>query len=394
MESLSHVVRAVGGHGRNVSVGAATNSVHQPLYSHGGGVGGVHGRLPQGRGVTRDRTEDFKRWRTGILRTVDLGTPLVGGKPELVIQKGKMVEMHSLTRNSDADGDEPDVNAPAWMSLVDETKYTFNRIQTKITELQRLHRQHLLPDFDDRVEEEHEIEILTADITSMFHQCQKRITRLGKLPGGGSQEVSLRSHIQADLAASLQRLSGDFRGAQKVYLTKLQQRLDRTNQFAGVQSAKGGAGGRPKRSRNTYDIEEGSSGGDDSMMSGGESDSSGNYNASFDIGFSERQLLELEDAESDSAARASEIKAIHKSIIELAEIFKEMAVLVVDQGTILDRIDYNIEAAARDVDRVVVELGHAEVYQKKTGQKLCMLLLLGLIFGVVIILVVKILLGF
>ena len=34
---------------------------------------------------------------------------------------------------------------------------------------------------------------------------------------------------------------------------------------------------------------------------------------------------------------------IAKSIEELATIFKELAVLVIDQGTILDRIDFNME---------------------------------------------------
>ncbi len=32
-----------------------------------------------------------------------------------------------------------------------------------------------------------------------------------------------------------------------------------------------------------------------------------------------------------------------KSIEELSVIFKELAVLVIDQGTVLDRIDYNME---------------------------------------------------
>ena len=36
-----------------------------------------------------------------------------------------------------------------------------------------------------------------------------------------------------------------------------------------------------------------------------------------------------------------------QSIEELSEIFKELAVLVIDQGTILDRIDFNMEQVWR-----------------------------------------------
>ena len=37
---------------------------------------------------------------------------------------------------------------------------------------------------------------------------------------------------------------------------------------------------------------------------------------------------------------------VAESVSELAGIFKEIQVLVIDQGTILDRIDFNIEMAA------------------------------------------------
>lgn len=43
------------------------------------------------------------------------------------------------------------------------------------------------------------------------------------------------------------------------------------------------------------------------------------------------------------ACRDVEIQQIAKSIEELSQIFKELAVLVIDQGTILDRIDFNME---------------------------------------------------
>lgn len=43
------------------------------------------------------------------------------------------------------------------------------------------------------------------------------------------------------------------------------------------------------------------------------------------------------------AQREREINDIAKGIIELADIFKELQVMVIDQGTMLDRIDYNVE---------------------------------------------------
>ena len=44
--------------------------------------------------------------------------------------------------------------------------------------------------------------------------------------------------------------------------------------------------------------------------------------------------------------RSKEINDIVKSINELAEVFRDMQTLVIDQGTLLDRIDYNIEQVA------------------------------------------------
>lgn len=41
--------------------------------------------------------------------------------------------------------------------------------------------------------------------------------------------------------------------------------------------------------------------------------------------------------------RDQEIQHIARSIEELSQIFKELAVLVIDQGTVLDRIDFNME---------------------------------------------------
>lgn len=64
------------------------------------------------------------------------------------------------------------------------------------------------------------------------------------------------------------------------------------------------------------------------------------------------------------AQREREIEDIAQGIIELADIFKELQGMVIDQGTMLDRIDYNIEnmfvnVKAADKELNVVCLGYS-----------------------------------
>jgi len=54
--------------------------------------------------------------------------------------------------------------------------------------------------------------------------------------------------------------------------------------------------------------------------------------------------------------REAEVNEIAKSIFQLADIFKDLNNMVVDQGTLLDRIDYNIEQTV-----VEVKAGHKEL---------------------------------
>lgn len=54
--------------------------------------------------------------------------------------------------------------------------------------------------------------------------------------------------------------------------------------------------------------------------------------------------------------REREINDIAKGIIELSDIFKDLQTMVIDQGTMLDRIDYNVERMAVNVKAADKEL--------------------------------------
>ncbi len=81
--------------------------------------------------------------------------------------------------------------------------------------------------------------------------------------------------------------------------------------------------------------------------------------------FTDAQMQAMASNERAITEREKEINEIVKSINGLATVFKELQTMVIDQGTILDRIDYNIEQVA-----VHVEDAHGEL-QKVRLESFC-----------------------
>lgn len=182
-------------------------------------------------------------------------------------------------------------------------------------------------------------------------------------------QTAVRKNIERRIAQQLQDLGGEFRKGHKHYIAKLkgltieEYKPDLT--FNSGPSGSGGGGGFFDD-----DEEKGAAGGGDPR-------------------FSAAQTLQLVMAERMTEEREKAITKVAESVNDLAEIFKEIQVLVIDQGTILDRIDYNIEQAA---DRVVAARGEIEKandYQKKSRTMLCIYLLLVMCGFMVCILIVK-----
>ena len=69
-----------------------------------------------------------------------------------------------------------------------------------------------------------------------------------------------------------------------------------------------------------------------------------------------RDLIQLEHFGEITEQRSTDITKLVSQINELAVVFKELSTLVVEQGTILDRIDYNIQHAKQHVQKGNKEL--------------------------------------
>jgi syntaxin 16 len=122
---------------------------------------------------------------------------------------------------------------------------------------------------------------------------------------------------------------------------------------------------------------------DPSLM---ESDADKSYSQSTLQQTSQKQLTSNDAA---IMQREREITDIAQGIIELADIFKELQTMIIDQGTMLDRIDYNVERMAVDVKAADKELKVASGYQKKGTKRRIIFLLILLVVGMVILLIVK-----
>ena len=100
--------------------------------------------------------------------------------------------------------------------------------------------------------------------------------------------------------------------------------------------------------------------------------------------------LEILDPQKVIAAeRNKEISSLVGSINELAVLFKDLSVLVIDQGTIIDRIDYNVESTLRNVRKGNEQLVEARKASESMRAKSCIMCLVSSIVLCVIILFLK-----
>lgn len=84
-----------------------------------------------------------------------------------------------------------------------------------------------------------------------------------------------------------------------------------------------------------------------------------------------------------------QIMRISKSILELNSLFKDLASMIVDQGTIVDRVDYNVERSAMRIKTAYKSVQKAEQYQKDRKMKLIMFLAGIALFLMLVILATK-----
>ena len=109
----------------------------------------------------------------------------------------------------------------------------------------------------------------------------------------------------------------------------------------------------------------------------------------FDKKYSDKFFYTKMENNSQLSARNKSIDSLLESINELSKIFKDLQTVVQEQGTILDRIDYNIEIAEENTKSAVGHLNEADKLQKQSCFRNVTLIVMFVIFVEAILLINK-----
>lgn len=311
--------------------------------------------------ATRNRTVVFRRHRDAVK---SVRAPLFSSASG---SGGPVIEMASLlgsNRSSYAplSTEDPGPSSreaftvglpPSWVDHSEQVAANIQCARAKMDELVKAHAKALMPSFEDGKEDQHLIEALTQEITDILRRSEKRLQKLSA--SGSAEDSNVRKNVQRSLATDLQNLSVDLRRKQSTYLKRLQQQKEGPD---GVDLEMNLNGNKSRLEDDEFS----------------------------DVGFNEQQTVKIKKGQQE---REREINQVVQSVNELAQIMKDLSVLVIDQGTIVDRIDYNIQTVAVSVDEGLKQLQKAERTQKKGGMVRCATVLVIMCFIMLVLLILK-----
>lgn len=233
-------------------------------------------------------------------------------------------------------------------------------------QLAKVYRKNSLPGFEDKSHDEALIEDLSFKVIQMLQKCYAVMKRLKTIYNSqfvdgkqlSREELIILDNLQKIYAEKIQTESNKFRVLQNNYLKFLNK--DDLKPIRNKASAE-----------NTL------------LLDDEEEEAAREKREGLDIEDYSKRTLQRQQQLHDTSAEAylrerdEEITQLARGVLEVSTIFREMQDLVVDQGTIVDRIDYNLENTVVELKSADKELNKATHYQKRT-QKCKVILLLTL----------------
>ncbi|XP_071382587.1 syntaxin-12-like [Centroberyx affinis] len=86
--------------------------------------------------------------------------------------------------------------------------------------------------------------------------------------------------------------------------------------------------------------------------------------------------------------RETNIRQLEADIMDVNQIFKDLAVMIHDQGEMIDSIEANVENAEVHVDRGTAQLQKASYYQRKSRKRMCILAMVMSLVLIVLVIII------
>lgn len=84
---------------------------------------------------------------------------------------------------------------PDWVDDSEEIAANIQRARVKMSELVKFHAKALMPSFGDGKEDQHQIETLTQEITTLLRKSEIKLKRLSA-DRGSSEDSNVRKNVQ------------------------------------------------------------------------------------------------------------------------------------------------------------------------------------------------------
>lgn len=248
---------------------------------------------------------------------------------------------------------------------VEEIRAMIDKISDNVDAVKKKHSDILsAPQTDDQMKEE--LEELMTDIKRTANKVRGKLKAIElnieqeEHSNKSSADLRIRKTQHATLSRKFVEVMNDYNACQIDYRERCKGRIQRQLEITG-------------RTTTNEELED--------MLESG--------NPAI---FTQGIIMETQQAKqtlADIEARHADIIKLENSIRELHDMFMDMAMLVESQGEMIDRIEYNVEAAVDYIETAKVDTKKAVKYQSKARQKkICIIVIVTVVLAIILALII------
>ena len=288
----------------------------------------------QGMGYLRDRTSQYKTYRTGTVKS------RTSYKPQIEEQ------LNPITEET--------VDSPSYVvGKSNELEGKIQMVELEMQTLADMHKSRKRIDFGNDKKMDAEIEAKTRSISNMITQLRDLIRADNSNQNINKQSRTIQANMQYGYTARLRNITIRFRDMQADYIKTIKKQKDRAAKFADEDDDDG-----------------------DSVLDDLE-----------DVAFTDAQMQQVRSNENMLRQRNAEIQNLVEMMNQLNQLFADLGTLIVEQGTMLDRIDGIVEESVEVVKKGNVQLEKADKHQSSKCFYIYVItvVILIIIFGAILI---------